>query len=532
MLQYGLANQAGITVITGEIGCGKTTLIRHLLDQMDRDITVGLITNTHSSFGDLLQWVLLAFDLEYRDMEQVERYQVFIDFLVSEYAQNRHTVLIVDEAQNMDAATIEELRMLSNVNADKHQVLQLVLVGQPELRVTLRRHDLRQFAQRVSVDYHLEPLDEKDTREYVRHRINSVGGEPSIFQSDACELIYKYSKGIPRIINILCDTALVYAFAAKKKRVSGKIINEVASDKSRYGMFEMPAESETEVSTQPEQSERLSSVLEIQSAKASPIDRGGNEKTKELHDKETGEKSGQQEKSRCPANQATLISKSIDTKSDHDPHTRDLEKSASFDAEDRVDAEITIPSLEDEPDRNAGPSKLKNDSAHEITVPSSPRNTIQDAKKALAEAEETLSELHKQNLQDLATLDSDSAPEVTLPTIAEQADNEATIVALGNNNKQDITLPTFTEKTDQEAALSTLRSKDAKEVTALAAQSDAATVAPTLTYPPWLQDPVESQGVPTEQQTPEAVKEQPESKNVSENSPPKLGILRWLRPAK
>lgn len=239
MLQYGLANQAGITVITGEIGCGKTTLIRHILSQMEKDITVGLITNTHRTFGELLQWVLLAFDLEYREKEQVERYQTFVDFVISEYAQNRYTVLIVDEAQNMDRETIEELRMLSNINADKHQVLQLVLVGQPELRTTLRRHDLRQFAQRISVDYHLEALDAAETREYVRHRIELAGGLQSIFLPESFELIYRYSKGIPRSINILCDTALVYAFGQRRRRVTAALLREVVSDKARCGLFDI-----------------------------------------------------------------------------------------------------------------------------------------------------------------------------------------------------------------------------------------------------------------------------------------------------
>jgi len=159
LLEYGLMNQAGFNVITGEIGTGKTTLIRYLLSQMDRDMTVGLISNTHRSFGELLQWILFAFNLEHRGKQKVEMFQDFLDFLLREYSQNRRTVLIVDEAQNMPTDTLEELRMLSNVNADKDQVLQLILVGQAQLRETLRRPDMEQFAQRIVVDYHLEPLD-------------------------------------------------------------------------------------------------------------------------------------------------------------------------------------------------------------------------------------------------------------------------------------------------------------------------------------------------------------------------------------
>lgn len=175
MLQYGLMNQAGFTVIAGEIGCGKTTLIRHLLNNIDQDVTVGLISNTQREIGELLQWVLFAFNLEYRDKAKVELYETFVNFIIAEYSKNRRTVLIIDEAQNMASQTLEELRMLSNINADKHQVLQLILVGQPELRETLRRPELVQFAQRIAVDYYLNHLDLEETREYIYHRIKVAG---------------------------------------------------------------------------------------------------------------------------------------------------------------------------------------------------------------------------------------------------------------------------------------------------------------------------------------------------------------------
>jgi general secretion pathway protein A len=237
MLEYGLMNQAGFTVISGDIGAGKTTLIRHLLDNMDREHTVGLISNTHRSFGELLQWILLAFNLEHADMNKVEMYQRFVDFIIDEYAHNRRTVLIVDEAQNMDAETLEELRMLSNVNADKNQALQVVLVGQRELRDTLQRPDLVQFAQRISVDYHLQPLSEEETAAYIRHRVNVAGGDPDIFPEAACKAVYRYSNGVPRLINLLCDTALVYGYADQKQRLDVKLIMDVAREKQQGGIF-------------------------------------------------------------------------------------------------------------------------------------------------------------------------------------------------------------------------------------------------------------------------------------------------------
>jgi type II secretory pathway predicted ATPase ExeA len=226
MLEYGLLNNAGFTVISGDIGAGKTTLIRHLLDNMDREHTVGLISNTHRSFGELLQWILLAFNLDHANMNKVEMYQRFVDFIIDEYAHNRSTVLIIDEAQNMEAETLEELRMLSNVNADKDQALQVILVGQNELRDTLRQPELVQFAQRISVDYHLQPLSAEETANYIRHRIRIAGGNPDIFSALACEAVHRYSNGVPRLINLLCDTALVYGYAEQLQQLSARLEEE------------------------------------------------------------------------------------------------------------------------------------------------------------------------------------------------------------------------------------------------------------------------------------------------------------------
>jgi len=237
MLQYGMVNNAGFSVITGEIGSGKTTLIRQLLDDMDADTTVGLISNTHQSFGELLQWVLMAFGLDYKNKEKVERYETFVNFVVDEYAQNRRTVLIIDEAQNLAVDTLEELRMLSNINADKNQVLQLVLVGQPELRATLMLPSLKQFAQRISVSYHLDALSAQETVNYVHHRLGVAGGKPEIFPESTCSMVWYYSRGVPRVINSICDTALVYAFAEQSPVVSGSLIKDVVRDRKLGGIF-------------------------------------------------------------------------------------------------------------------------------------------------------------------------------------------------------------------------------------------------------------------------------------------------------
>ena len=237
LLEYGLWNQASFSVVTGGIGTGKTTLIRHLLNKLERDIVVGLISNTHPSFGELLQWILLAFNLDYSGKDKVGMYKTFVDFLIKEYAANRRTVLIIDEAQNMSHEALEELRMLSNINAEKDQILQIILVGQIGLREHLHDPTLEQFAQRISVDYHLESLDAGETRNYIRHRLEVVGGDPDLFSHEACDVIFRYSGGVPRLINLLCDTTLVYGYAEQASHIDARLVDAVVHDKQKGGVL-------------------------------------------------------------------------------------------------------------------------------------------------------------------------------------------------------------------------------------------------------------------------------------------------------
>jgi len=145
--------------------------------------------------------------------------------------------LIIDEAQNLHPQVLEELRMLSNVNADKDQVLQLILVGQPQLLGLLKRPELLQFRQRVSVDYHLPALDETEVESYILHRTKHAGRDRAVFTKEAAHLIYRASKGIPRIINVICDTALVYGFADNKRRIGPELVKSVLEDKSKSGFI-------------------------------------------------------------------------------------------------------------------------------------------------------------------------------------------------------------------------------------------------------------------------------------------------------
>ncbi|MCP4000176.1 MAG: AAA family ATPase [Gammaproteobacteria bacterium] len=239
-LRYSILNKQGFTVISGEVGSGKTTLINRTLDELESDITVGLINFTHNAFGELSEWVLMAFGLEYREKSKVEIYDDFVKFLIEEYRKGQRVVLIIDEAQNMDAHTLEELRMLSNVNAQKDYLLHLIIVGQPELRITLQKPELRQLAQRVSVFYHLGELSLIETQGYIAHRLEVSGGNPELFSSEAIRHIWTAAKGVPRIINTLCDLSLVYGFSASQDNIDAAIVTEVLNDRQKMGLQLVP----------------------------------------------------------------------------------------------------------------------------------------------------------------------------------------------------------------------------------------------------------------------------------------------------
>lgn len=237
MLQYAVLNRAGFAVICGDIGCGKTTLIRRLLNEMGDEVSVGLVTNTHPDLADLTEWIMLAFGLPYDRLTPVARYDAFQRFLVHEYGQGRRVVLIVDEAQNLSAPAMESLRMLSNINADKDQLLQVILVGQPQLRDLLKRPELQQFAQRVAADFFIPPLNSVEVGDYIDHRLKVAGRDRQLFTPLATAKIAKAAAGIPRSVNILCDTVLVYGFAAEARLIDVHLVEEVLRDRSQYGVL-------------------------------------------------------------------------------------------------------------------------------------------------------------------------------------------------------------------------------------------------------------------------------------------------------
>ncbi|SFR19294.1 ExeA family protein [Poseidonocella sedimentorum] len=231
ILEYGIATCAPLTVVTGEVGAGKTTLIQQLLASLEDDITVGLISNAQGGRGDLLRWVLYALGIDCEPTDDyIVTFKKFQDFVIGEYAKGRHVVLVIDEAQNLSVEALEELRMFTNINANKDELLQLILVGQPELRDIIASPSLTQFAQRVTATYHLRPLDEKTTKDYIQHRLRHAGGTGEEFSPYAIRSIYEETGGVPRLVNKMCDLALVYAASGTRPVVGIDVIRELVAD--------------------------------------------------------------------------------------------------------------------------------------------------------------------------------------------------------------------------------------------------------------------------------------------------------------
>ncbi|MGF1502522.1 MAG: ExeA family protein [Paracoccaceae bacterium] len=237
MLRYGVMSRAPLTVITGEIGTGKTTLIRHLMNELPEDVIVGLVSNMQEGRGELLQWVMMALGEPFHEGSYVGNFQAFQDFIIENYAHGRRTILIFDEAQNMSPGSLEELRMLSNINADKDELLQIILVGQPQLRDLLRRPELAQVVQRIAADFHIDPLTAEETVQYINHRLEIAGASWQVFPERTCELVFEATSGLPRLVNSLCDLCLVYGFSDDKKTIDEQTLRDFLAGVEKHGIF-------------------------------------------------------------------------------------------------------------------------------------------------------------------------------------------------------------------------------------------------------------------------------------------------------
>ena len=231
-LVYGITESGGFIQLTGEVGTGKTTLIRGLLQQLPENADIALVLNPQLSRSEFLAVILEELGIPpVENSESIKELHSAINiYLLQNHSRGRRTVLIVDEAQNLAIDVLEQIRLLTNLETAKTKLLQITLIGQPELRQVLSRNDLRQLAQRITGRYHLEPLSKKDTSEYIQHRIAVAGGNGAIISPAACREAFKLSHGVPRIINVICDRALLGAYTQEELVVTPALMRQAARE--------------------------------------------------------------------------------------------------------------------------------------------------------------------------------------------------------------------------------------------------------------------------------------------------------------
>ncbi len=230
-LTYGISAGTGFILVTGEVGTGKTTLIRKILKELNKDIKVARVNNTLVNSEQLIAMICDDFGIETQGKDKTRMLRELTDFIISQYAKGLRTTLIIDEAQNLSPELLEEIRLLSNLETDKNKLLQIILAGQPELKQTLALPRLRQLRQRISISCHINPLGRTELEEYIFHRLGIAGNKNMVkFQDGALDLVHDATRGIPRLINILCDFILLAAYSEGTREISMDLVKEVAQD--------------------------------------------------------------------------------------------------------------------------------------------------------------------------------------------------------------------------------------------------------------------------------------------------------------
>jgi putative secretion ATPase (PEP-CTERM system associated) len=251
-LRYGLESQAGFVVITGEVGSGKTTLLQTLLRGLDSQTTVGRIVNTLLEPRELLETIMIDFGLDPSGRSKPLLLRDLAQYLVDQRLAGRLVLLVIDEAQNLNFGALEELRMLSNLETEKSKLLQVVLVGQPNLRDTLAAPELEQLRQRITVSYHLQPLDATETANYINHRLKRAAlGAPLAFPREVTDVIHARSRGVPRIINVICDATLVFGYAEERRQIDLPLMREVLAELETTGVLPAPPPASAEAGDLP-----------------------------------------------------------------------------------------------------------------------------------------------------------------------------------------------------------------------------------------------------------------------------------------
>ena len=235
-LTYAVRERKGFTVVTGEVGTGKTTLVQTLLSRLDGNAKTAYIFNPKLSSTDLLHSICEDFGMKSQKRSKGQYISQLHKFLLDCYARNENVVLIIDEAHTLDPMLLEEVRLLTNLETPKSKLLQVILIGQPELNDILKDPQFRQLKQRVSLRYHVQPLSKEDTQKYIKRRLRIAGAfDLNVFTLKAFNKIYSYTKGLPRLINIVCDNALLTGYATEQKVIGYKVIRDVINNLEGVG---------------------------------------------------------------------------------------------------------------------------------------------------------------------------------------------------------------------------------------------------------------------------------------------------------